>query len=296
MRTGTLEVDGAHLHYEIRGVGPALVLIVGAGGDAGMYDGLADELGDTFTVITYDRRGNSRSSGAGAPTSLAQQASDAKAIIDAFAGGAALVFGNSGGALVGLVLAAQFPAEVRGLIAHEPPAMRALPESDPARTWFDSIASIYENDGAQAAAGAFVSQVRGEGSYEWPEELQRRFLGNIEQLFGTEWSAFSSFEPDYEALRNAAFPIVLAAGSADRGTNYARPSIAIAEQIGATWAEFPGIHLEFLRNPAIFAAALRTLATEIHSRTDVVPGQWAAAEFLPATAPATGQPGDLTVG
>ena len=43
--------------------GPALLMISGAGGDAGYYAGVAEELDDAFTVITYDRRGNSRSTG-----------------------------------------------------------------------------------------------------------------------------------------------------------------------------------------------------------------------------------------
>jgi pimeloyl-ACP methyl ester carboxylesterase len=38
-----------------------VLLIMGATGDGGHFDKLADRLADEFTVITYDRRGNGRS-------------------------------------------------------------------------------------------------------------------------------------------------------------------------------------------------------------------------------------------
>jgi hypothetical protein len=41
--------------------------------------------------------------------------------------------------------------------------------------------------------------------------------------------------------------------------------------------EFPGIHLEFLPRPELFAAALRVIATQMHTTTDKVPEQWEAA-------------------
>ncbi|MCZ0991495.1 hypothetical protein O1M54_49030 [Streptomyces diastatochromogenes] len=83
MRSGMFEVDHAELYHEIRGGGPALLLISGAGGDAGYYSAVADELADAFTVITYDRRGNSRSTGRnGTPMRLAQQAADARELVE----------------------------------------------------------------------------------------------------------------------------------------------------------------------------------------------------------------------
>ncbi|MHA5047756.1 hypothetical protein [Streptomyces sp. SD15] len=70
---------------------------------------------------------------------------------------------------------------------------------------------------------------------------------------------------------------MLGAGSADRGTYYARPSVEIARRIGVPWVELPGIHLEFLPRPAGFAAAVRVLATEMYSRGSGVPEYWRGA-------------------
>ena len=45
----------------VRGTGPPVLLIMGATGDGGHFDELADLLADEFTVVSYDRRGNGRS-------------------------------------------------------------------------------------------------------------------------------------------------------------------------------------------------------------------------------------------
>src|SRR5690348_12820488 len=57
----TVCVNEAELYYEIRGSGPAVLLIMGATGDAGHFEAFADLLADEFTVVSYDRRGYGRS-------------------------------------------------------------------------------------------------------------------------------------------------------------------------------------------------------------------------------------------
>lgn len=58
---GTLRVNGATLHYEVRGQGPLLLLIPGGTGGAASLATVAADLADTYTVVTYDPRGMSRS-------------------------------------------------------------------------------------------------------------------------------------------------------------------------------------------------------------------------------------------
>jgi hypothetical protein len=55
--TDTLRVPGTHLYHEVRGSGPVLLLICGGVYDAAGYAGLAEQLADRYTVLTYDRRG-----------------------------------------------------------------------------------------------------------------------------------------------------------------------------------------------------------------------------------------------
>ncbi|NEB79479.1 alpha/beta fold hydrolase, partial [Streptomyces sp. SID14478] len=108
----TLRVPGAALHYELRGEGPPLLLLPGAGGDAAVLDPVADALTDTFTVLTHDPRGYSRSTLDGPHTEqqVAVHADDALRLLDAVAPGEpAYVAGASSGAIVTLDLLARHP-------------------------------------------------------------------------------------------------------------------------------------------------------------------------------------------
>ena len=89
-------VRGAEIYYEIRGRGPALLFIAGAFSDTGHFARVGELLADDFTVVTYDRRGNSRSSGlvAGQPTGPAEQADDAAALLTALSPTPAAVYGQ----------------------------------------------------------------------------------------------------------------------------------------------------------------------------------------------------------
>jgi len=281
MHTGRVEAEGASLYYEVRGSGPALVMISGAGGDAGYYSAAAEALADAFTVITYDRRGNSRSSGGAATMSVLEQAADTRVLIDSLAGGRALVFGNSGGGVIGLALAAAYPEAVGGLIVHEPPIVNLLPEGARWQAFFRALVTAYAEEGPEIAAGRFVQAIRGAAAFPWPPDVQERFGGNLEQLFLREFAPFAEFVPDEVALAAASFPIVLAGGALDRGLFYALPSVVLAERLGVTWIEFPGHHLVFMEEPLVFAAALRVVATSMVSGASGVPAQWRGASDEP---------------
>ncbi len=57
----TRDVDGASLYYETHGSGPLIVIVAGATGTGASFTSLAEHLADNATVLTYDRRGFSRS-------------------------------------------------------------------------------------------------------------------------------------------------------------------------------------------------------------------------------------------
>ncbi len=78
-------VGSVRLYYEVRGRGPPLLLIMGATGDAGHFATVADQLADGLTVLTYDRRGNSRSTrpAGWGTTTVEDQADDAAGLLRA---------------------------------------------------------------------------------------------------------------------------------------------------------------------------------------------------------------------
>src|SRR5260370_37965128 len=129
-----LPVPGASLHYKVRGSGPLLLLLLlqGGDGDADGTDALAGHLASDYTVLSYDRRGLSRSpaSDPAAAIDMATHSEDASRLLAAVTSDPALVLGTSLGAVLGLDLISRHPGQVRLLGAHAPPATGLLPEPE----------------------------------------------------------------------------------------------------------------------------------------------------------------------
>ena len=141
-----VSTEGAEIYCEQRGNGPTLLLIHGAMEDAGFYSSAAEILADDFTVVTYDRRCNSRSSGnRNANMSVAQQARDAASIIEMIGDGKAIVVGRSGGAVIALELAATRSELIDTIIVHEPPLTELLGETEKQR-WHSFVKEVYEKN------------------------------------------------------------------------------------------------------------------------------------------------------
>lgn len=155
----SLRVPGASLYYEIMGSGPLLLMICGGPTDADAYAGVAELLSDRYTVVTYDPRGNSRSS-VDAPEedqSVALHADDATRLLAAIGGVPVYVFGNSNGAMVGLEMVARDPGQVQTLVAHEPPTLELLPDKELNRAQAQDVYQTYRSAGADAAMAKFMA-------------------------------------------------------------------------------------------------------------------------------------------
>jgi pimeloyl-ACP methyl ester carboxylesterase len=121
MTSSQLDTPEVNLYHTVRGSGPMLLILQGGAGNADCSEALADELARDFTVVTYDRRGLSRSTPIRAERyEIATHADDAAQLIGALSREPAFVYGNSFGALIGVELVARHPGVVRLLIAHEP--------------------------------------------------------------------------------------------------------------------------------------------------------------------------------
>src|SRR5262249_7646069 len=131
MNTGRVETEGDELFYEVRGQGQPLLMIPGGGGDAVFFSFVADILPDEYKVITYDRRGNSRTTRRDPKNfEISKQSRDAVAVLQSVGETAAFVFGNSGGAVIALDLAKTQPQAIKAAVVHEPPVVRVLPDGE----------------------------------------------------------------------------------------------------------------------------------------------------------------------
>jgi pimeloyl-ACP methyl ester carboxylesterase len=281
-------VPGVTLYYEVRGSGPTLLLVCGGVYDAAGYAGLAQQLADRYTVVTYDRRGNSRSplDGPPEPQSIEVHGDDAHRILDAVGvtGDApAYVFGNSSGAEIGLELAARHPEQVRTLVAHEPPVFELLPDRDHWRALLQRVEETFAREGAGPAGQLFSAElqmrggepVEGEAS-DGPQEripggadaprgepdpemmaMLARFEKNTVFFIGYEVPPFGRYVPDIATLRASPVRIVPAAGALSVGEPPHRAALALAERLGTETAIFPGDHGGFGAESEAFAVKLR---------------------------------------
>ncbi len=277
LKTATLKVPGAVLHYETVGSGPVLLIIPGGPQDAGVFAGLARRLADRYTVVAYDPRGNSRSAFDGAPEalSLKVQGDDAAALIGAAGGGPACVFGTSGGAQIGLNLAARHPALVRALVAHEPPAIMMLDDPSAALASDRAIHDTYRREGVAAAMARFFAD---NGLDAGPEtgdapphvaappdaaETFARVSGNFEYWLAHGMMPLSLYRPDIAALRAGRPRVVVGIGEQSAGQPIHDMGMAVAEKLGARPVMFPGDHMGFGPHADAFAEILhRTFGSE----------------------------------
>lgn len=108
--------DGEALRYRVTGFGPvrlALTHSLAMTGD--FWNPLIDELGDEYSVLTWDCRGHGASGKPAGPYTAEQFADDLAAVFDAARWRKAICAGASMGGTVTLAFAAAYPEHVLGL-------------------------------------------------------------------------------------------------------------------------------------------------------------------------------------
>ncbi|MFA1822082.1 alpha/beta fold hydrolase [Virgibacillus oceani] len=266
VQTGFVENEDASLYYEIRGDGPPLLLVSGGGGDADFYKYVADELADDYKVITYDRRGNSRSVwGAPHNVDVAQQGRDAAAVLEATNTEIADIYGNSSGAIIAMELATVFPEMVNTVVIHEPPLVKVLPDKDKWLAFFANIHSTTTRLGPEIANTKFTFSVGvplSAFSYI-PEDFQERNAENTDILMQDEMQPFIQYQPDIQKLIDSKVHLVFAAGdlSLHKEKYFARTSLILSKEFQTELALFPGHHLSYFDSSNEWADALKDALT-----------------------------------
>jgi pimeloyl-ACP methyl ester carboxylesterase len=282
--SGSAASDGADLYFERRGDCPPLLLIAGGGGDCGYYAGLAEVLADEYTVLTYDRRGNSRSPvhQASQRLTMAAQSADAIAVLRANGFEHARMFGNSGGATIALDLAAHHPDVVDAVVAHEPPVPKVLPDPETVLASYDEMDRILATAGWQAAFAYFQIGIGGmpagnpaamnvflEPSKVFPPgpllDLFVRLSHNWEFMTTQEVRPFIDYLPDLDSIVRNRTRIALGVGAETYDASAVRVGQVTAERLGVECAVFPGGHTAPAEIPLAFAAALRQCLTRLDS-------------------------------
>jgi pimeloyl-ACP methyl ester carboxylesterase len=210
-------VNGVGLYYQLSGSGDPLVLVHGSWGDHHSWNPVGGSLSARFRVLTYDRRGHSRSERPHGQGSVFEDADDLAALIEELDLAPAHVAGNSFGGVVALRAAVRHPQVFRSLIAHEPPlfALLAGTEFEPARADVQrrvgALVTLLERPDHEAAARLFV-ETMAFGPGAWDSQLTAAmrdvFVANA-PTFLDECRDLDALKMDLDALAGFDRPALL---------------------------------------------------------------------------------------
>jgi pimeloyl-ACP methyl ester carboxylesterase len=263
--SGLIDVGGTTLYHEVRGRGPALLLITGGGGDAGFWARIAPALAEEFTVVTYDRRGMSRSPrpDGWTATSVDEQADDAAALLRTLGLVPAVVAGHSGGASIACGMVARHPESVRHAVIYEPPLLAVVPNGEQIVGGLRAtVERAMADGGPRRAMEAFIRANAGDAGYEsWlastDPALRERFFGNAATFFAIELPAFAVFVPDRERMRASGVPLTVVVGEDNRDNWYGDTARWLVAGVGASLVELPGGHAGFETHQEEFVALVQ---------------------------------------
>jgi pimeloyl-ACP methyl ester carboxylesterase len=254
---------GSVLHVEDTGSGPPLLGLHGLGGGAWFFGGFARRMAPHCRVLAVDLPGTGRSTSAAVPTVDAWLA-DLRDLLEARAGGPAVLLGHSMGTILALRLAAEAPALVRALIV-----VGGLPAPlDEVKARLEARAAMVAREGlagvgAQAALANFAQATL---------ETRPELVGLYERLFELQDSAVyvhwcrmligASAEAAVPAVR---VPCLSISGDEDK---YAPPDEVakfVARLPAGTRSEIlPACgHLPFLEAPEAFAGSVQSFLAAV---------------------------------
>lgn len=263
-----IKVNSASLYYELRGDGPPVLFVSGATGDAAHWGGAAEALADEFTVLTYDRRWNSRSSRPPERTEapLSEHADDAAALLRELDLGPAVAYGSSSGAIYVTDLLLRHPDVLAGAVMHEPPFIAVTSDPDAVGAALGTlIADSMAQGGPPAAMAAFLRAMVGDVAFaSYDHELIARCMGNGETFFGLEMPAMQPYLPARAQLSQVGVPCVVAVGEENAASESAlhwlyETSAWLAEGLSVELTLSPGGHAPQASHPEPFVQWLRPI-------------------------------------
>jgi pimeloyl-ACP methyl ester carboxylesterase len=269
------QINGVELYRELTGEsGQPLVMVHGSWVDHHDWDAVVPLLSRSYRVLTYDRRGHSRSERPTGGDSIHDDVADLAALIDELDLAPAHIVGNSLGGSIALQLAMERPEMVRSLNLHEPPLLGLL-AGDPqgqamlqtVNQRFAEIAKLLEAGDMAGGARRFAEGiVFGEGAWEHlPPPLRETITFNA-PTFLDELHDPDAFSIDLDRLCGLSRPVLLTYGEQSPPflpLIIAKLAGALPQAEQKTFSE--ASHIPQLNYPEQFAATVTAFITRVAS-------------------------------
>jgi pimeloyl-ACP methyl ester carboxylesterase len=251
-------LGGAEIEYDVRGEGPAIVFLHAFPLGRFMWDGEAEALAGRHRVVRFDARGFGGTPPGGAPLTMDRIADDAAALMGHLGIEKGVVAGCSMGGYAAFAFVRRHPEKLAGLVLQD---TRAGADSAEARANRATLASRVLEEGAEAAADAFLPKLVGETTHRENSGLVARLrerilstspMGIAEALHGLGTRADSR-----ETLGHVQVPTLVVVGEEDVLTP-PEEAEAMAAAIDASRLEvIPRAgHLSNLENPSVYQDVL----------------------------------------
>jgi pimeloyl-ACP methyl ester carboxylesterase len=267
---------GVRLFYQVSGDGdPPLVLVHGSWVSQDHWDLVVPLLARSFRVVTYDRRGHSRSQRPPGQGSVHQDVADLAALIEHLDLGQVWVAGNSFGGSIALRLAAERPDLLGGVVAHEPPLFALLADDPELAPILDQVAArigaVVQRIATGEHAGAaeqFVETVAlGPGAWaQLPHQVRQTFITNA-PTYADECRDPDQLTLDLDRLGAFAGPVLLTVG--DQSPPTFAPVVAKLAQAlrHAQVVRLAGAgHIPHVSHPGTYVQAVANHITSITSK------------------------------
>jgi pimeloyl-ACP methyl ester carboxylesterase len=258
-----------HLHIEIDGEGPTIVLGHGFGGSARNFRAQAGALARHFRIVRFDARGHARSEAPDDPEAYRPEAfvEDVARVLDEVRAPAAVIGGLSMGAGIALRFALAYPQRTRALVLASFPAGGAIPGS--LSSTAVAFADAIEREGLEAAGERFVWGPDSGLEPGAAKLIRQGFLEHDPRALAYTLRGVIAVQPSPAALTDVLSavtqPVLLIVGENDRSSLEA--SRVLAEGLpNARLVVIPDAgHLVNIAQPAAFNAAGETFLTDDRS-------------------------------
>ena len=252
-------LDGVAIEYDVRGDGPAVLLLHAFPLGLFMWDAQVEALCATHRVVRFDARGFGGSAAGEGPLTMERIADDGALLLDHLGIEKAVVGGCSMGGYAAFAFVRRHPQRLAGLVLQDTRAGADTTEAKANRT---TLAAKVLAEGASAAAEAFLPKLLGETTHrERPDivaDLRERILATSPQAIANALHGLGARADSRETLPTIAAPTLVVVGSEDVLTPASEAATMAAAIPRARLDVIPGAgHLANLEDPVAVNAALR---------------------------------------
>jgi pimeloyl-ACP methyl ester carboxylesterase len=257
VQSGTAEVQGARLYYEVAGRGHPLVLIHAGIADCRMWDDQFEVFARRFRVVRYDVRGFGRSDMPPGPFS---HQADLAGLLGHLDLGRAYVLGVSMGGLIAIDFTIERPEMVAALI----PVASALSGSKPSDgllAQWATVEEVAEKDGDVPRAVELELRMWVDGPRRTPDQVDPAVRERVREMntavfmraLRPEGTPVPLDPPAIDRLGEIVVPTLIIVGDGDQPDIVATADLLAQGIAGARQVVMPGLaHVPNMERPAEF--------------------------------------------